>query len=147
MLNASVTILKGNWAPGARRYKGSPNDVTAPPDTLNRMEEMAGRCQEDVYCDKGYRSKKLHENLQYKVFIPGAKLQATAAQNKRFKRRKVTESWNEINGLGGILRLQPEQAAEIVRGFLSQLPTSLILGVQINSWAVLMWHGEICLFS
>jgi len=35
------------------------------------MEEIAGRCQEDVYCNKGYRSKKLHENLQCKIFTPG----------------------------------------------------------------------------
>lgn len=57
----------------------------------NRMEGMAGRCQEYVYCDKGYRSKKLHENLQYKVFITGAKLRAAADQNKRFKRRNEIE--------------------------------------------------------
>jgi len=57
------------------------------------------------------------------------------------------ELGDEINGLDGILRLQPEKTAEIAWGFLSQLPTSLILGVRINSWAVLMWHGQICLFS
>jgi hypothetical protein len=56
------------------------------------------------------------------------------------------ESGDEINGLDGILRLRPEKTAEITRGFLSQSPTSLILGVRINFWAVIMWHDQICLF-
>jgi len=56
------------------------------------------------------------------------------------------ESGDEINGLDGILRHQPEKTAEIAQDFLSQSPTSLILGVRINFWAVIMWHDQICLF-
>ena len=43
---------------------------------------MTGYYPEEVYCDKGYRGKKVHEGLQCKVLIPGTKQKVTAVQNR-----------------------------------------------------------------
>ncbi|NCB27153.1 MAG: hypothetical protein EOM62_17110 [Bacteroidia bacterium] len=66
-----VTTQKGNWILCTTTYKGSPNDITTLSDSLVQVQQMTGCYPEEVYCDKGYRGKKVHEGLPCKVFIPG----------------------------------------------------------------------------
>ena len=141
-----VTTQKGNWILGTRTYKGSPNDITTLSDSLDQVQKMTGYYPEEVYCDKGYRGKKVHEGLQCKVFIPGIKQQVTAAQKKRLKRRNAIEPvighlkedhgmarnylkgriGDEINALMVSCGFNLKKLLKLLRAFLSQLITSLI---------------------
>ena len=107
---------------------------------------MTGCYPEEVYCDNGYRGKKVHEGLQCKVFIPGTKQKVTAAQKKRLKRRNAIEPvighlkedhgmarnylkgriGDEINALMASCGFNLKKLLKSLRAFLSQLTTSLI---------------------
>jgi len=142
-----VTTQKGNWILGTTTYKGSPNDITTLSDSLDQVQQMTGCYPEEVYCDKGYRGKKVHEGLRCKVFIPGTKQKVTSAQKKRLKRRNAIEPvighlkedhgmarnylkgriGDEINALMASCGFNLKKLLKSLRAFLSQIITSLIL--------------------
>lgn len=142
-----VTTQKGNWILGTTTYKGSPNDITTLSDSLDQVQQMTGCYPEEVYCDKGYRGKKVHEGLQCKVFIPGTGQKVTSAQKKRLKRRNAIEPvighlkedhgmarnylkgrmGDEINALMASCGFNLKKLLKSLRAFLSQIITSLIL--------------------
>ena len=141
-----ITTQKGNWILGTRTYKGSPNDITTLSDSLDQVQQMTGVYPEEVYCDKGYRGKKVHESLHCRIFIPGTKQKVTAAQKKGLKRRNAIEPvighlkedhgmarnylkgrvGDEINALMASCGFNLKKLLKSLRAFLSQFITSLI---------------------
>jgi len=45
-------------------------DITTLADLLDHVQKMTACYLEEVYCNKGYMSKKVHKNLQFRVFTP-----------------------------------------------------------------------------
>ncbi len=78
---------------------------------------IAGPCAEnavcypeEVYCNKGYMRKKIHKNVQCRVFTPKTKQKITAAHKKKIKRK------NEIEALIGELKEGHGMAGNLPEG-------------------------------
>ena len=89
---ASITATQqGNVIVGMQTYDGCPNDVTTLKGALIQTSEITGRYPREVYCDKGYRGKARHSELDCEIFIPGMKSQPSVSCKKRLKRRNAIE--------------------------------------------------------
>lgn len=89
---ASITATQqGHFIVGMQTYDGCPNDVTTLKGALIQTSEITGRYPREVYCDKGYRGKARHSELDCEIFIPGMKGQPSVSCKKRLKRRNAIE--------------------------------------------------------